>query len=364
MVSTQSAGRARRLNDGRFGLGPVADLDLELARGNPRLIWGWKRDVGACARAVYFGGELTGEAGEAVLSRWYLFYRHRADAASIAAIAGLLCDSAETRPHLRSVRRIARPGGMADLRIELGTPDADDLDRVRRLQLRRPRRRLPVIEMPPALPLATAAELLPADIYVGSGLSYEAGLPTLCDMHLAFGVDNEACTQFAVGDEDPLPARLATDLAAALHGFCAVHVGALRAPPTPAMEAIAALKRAGMIGKVFTDNVDNLLAKVGVPFERTRGSGVFNEVYPAAFASRRLIVIGVAADRRSLVRQARAKGLEIVTVNPCERVAPMVRHLDYIRPTDRFYRVTADAFFRHMIARLHSNENLAARAVA
>jgi hypothetical protein len=170
-------------------------------------------------------------------------------------------------------------------------------------------------------------------------------------MHLAFGVDNEACTQFAVGEEDMLPPRLAADLAEAIGSFCAVHVNALRAAPTNAMKTIADLRAAGLVGKVFTDNVDNLLAKVGVPFERTRGSGVFNEVYPADFASKRLIVIGVAADRRSLVKQARAARMEVVTVNPCAKVAPMVRHLDYIRPTDPFFNVTADVFF-HSVAHL------------
>jgi len=163
-------------------------------------------------------------------------------------------------------------------------------------------------------------------------------------------VDNEACTRFAVGEEDMLPARLASDLAGAIGSFCAVHVRALTAPATPAMQAIARLQREGLIAKVFTDNVDNMLAKVDVPFERTRGSGVFNERYPAEFASKRLIVIGVAADRRSLVKQARAKGLEVVVVNPCEKVAPMVRHLDYIRPTDRFFQTTAERFFAEALA--------------
>jgi hypothetical protein len=139
----------------------------------------------------------------------------------------------------------------------------------------KPRRRFPDVVMPPPLALERAAEFLPADIYVGSGLSYEAGLPTLCDMHLVFGVDNPTGTQFAVGEDDLLPARLASDLPDAIGSFCAVHVGALRAPPTPAMYAIALLQGSGLIRKVFTDNVDNMLTKVSVPFERTRGSGVF-----------------------------------------------------------------------------------------
>jgi hypothetical protein len=294
---------------------------------------------------VYFGGDLVAEGDEVVLSRWYLFYRHRAEAGAIDTIHRALAESEDLRPYLHSLRTAQLPGGQSDLRVEFGMPDAVDRDRVRRLQLRRPRRRLPSPTLPAPLRLERAPAFGPADIYVGSGLSYEAGLPTLCDMHAAFGVDNAQCTQFAVGDEDTLPPRLAGDLAGAIASFCAVHVGALRASPTRAMRAIAELKQAGLIRKVFTDNVDNVLAKASVPFERTRGSGVFNEPYPATFESDRLIVVGVAADRRSLVRRARSAGMEIVTVNPCEKVAPMVRHLDYIRETDPFYRVTADAFF-------------------
>lgn len=347
MVSTLPGQSARELADGRFELADFPEAEFELRRGNPRLIWGWKRDVGNCSRAVYFGGDISAINTSIILARWYLYYRHRSDVAAIDAIAASIRDSANLAPYLRSFRIGPQVDGRRDLRLELGTPDADDLDRIRRLQLRRPRRRFADIIMPPSLPLASLEDCFPADIYIGSGLSYEAGLPTLCDMHLAFGVDNEACTQFAVGAEDLLPARLATDLAGALGSFCAVHVGALPAEPTSAMRAIATLHKAGRIGRIFTDNVDNMLAKLAIPFERTRGSGVFNEVYPAVFQNRRLIVVGVAADRRSLVRQARAKGIEVIVVNPCAKVAPMVRHLDYIRPTDPFFKVTADTFFAH-----------------
>jgi hypothetical protein len=80
MASTPFAGAARRLKDGRFSLGAVSNAELELARGNPNLIWGWKRDVGPASRIIYFGGQLVAENDEAILSRWYVFYRHRAPA--------------------------------------------------------------------------------------------------------------------------------------------------------------------------------------------------------------------------------------------------------------------------------------------
>ena len=119
------------------------------------------------------------------------------------------------------------PDGAADLRFDFGRPAAADLDRVRRLQLRRPRRRFAPVILPPPLPAPDLEALGPFDVYVGSGLSYEAGLPTLCDMHEAFGVDAPGGARFAVGDDDPLPARLRQDLRGTVAAFCAVHVGAL-----------------------------------------------------------------------------------------------------------------------------------------
>jgi hypothetical protein len=63
-------------------------------------------------------------------------------------------------------------------------------------------------------------------------------------------------------------------------------------------------------------------------------------------------VVGVAADRREIVRQARARRMRIVVVNPCSRVSPRVQHLNYVRPHDAFYRVTADEFFAALLPRV------------
>ena len=326
-------------------LAKVENLDFELKRGNPNLIWGWKRNAGDNWRAVYFGGELGNVEDHAALTRGYLFYRTRATEAEIQDLHSELKEIVPPTGWPSALKTKQIGNGMAEVRFDMGHPSADDKDRVRRLQLRRPRKHLPQVVMPPALPVVSPAELGKFDIYIGSGLSYEAGLPTLCDMHDAFGVDTPDGTAFTAGSGDPLPSRLKSDLHETLKSFAAVHVGALSAELTPAMNRIAKLHREGKIGKVFTDNVDNMLSKAGIPFERTRGSGVFNEKYPAEFDSPTLVVVGVAADRRSLVKQARAKKLDVVTINPCEKVAPLVRHLDYIRPTDKFYQVSAQQFF-------------------
>src|SRR4051794_6714106 len=114
-------------------------------------------------------------------------------------------------------------------------------------------------------------------------------------------------------------------------------MSALEARPTPAMRVIAQLHANGLIGDVYTDNVDNLFAKTGVPFIRTRGSGVLNERCHVDLPSPNLIVVGVAADRREVVAQARSKRRRVTVVNPCAKVAPHVRHLTYLRERDGFY---------------------------
>src|SRR4249919_2350039 len=120
---------------------------------------------------------------------------------------------------------------------------------------------------------------------------------------------------------------------------------AIFAEPTPAMKAIARLVADGKVREVFTDNVDNLLSKTGVQYKRVRGSGVFNERYNVEFSSPRLIVIGVAADRRQVIRQARSCGVNVVVVNPCKKVSPNVMHLEYVRNDDLFFKCDADHFF-------------------
>jgi hypothetical protein len=332
---------------------PLATLRVDpsvLSTANRNVLWGWKRDVRDLFRVVYFAGTLEISGSKVGLGYRYFFYRHRLESGEAEQLRDAMARSRglqELEPRF-SLTRAPKPG-LADLVASFGKPRAADLDRSIRLQRRRPRRSWKEIAKAPPVERFDVDGLFPADLYVGSGLSYEAGLPTLCDVHKYFGVDRADGSDFTVGGNDPLPALLAEDPLGTIGDFCRVHVQALSAAPTDAMWAIKRLHERGLIGKVFTDNVDNLLAKVGVPYERTRGSGVFNERYPAKFASRNLIVIGVAADRRSLVAQARGRRLNVIVVNPCVSVAPRVRHLDYLRENDLFLKTTADAFFQRIM---------------
>jgi hypothetical protein len=314
---------------------------------NHQILWGWKRDVGEDSRLVYYSSRLARRGGLVGAEDHFLVYKHRTGTDVADRFAQLF--ESRRRGLERSFGRLevglSRRGRRAVLRVELGHPSMADHRLVRRLEARRPRRSIGAPPHVVPAPLWDVASYLPADLYIGSGVSYESHIPTLCDMHHAFCVDHPAGDSFTHGADDALPAQLTSDPEAAVAAFCQVHVAALTAVPSPAMHTIADLHRAGLIGNVFTDNVDNLIAKTGVPFKRTRGSGVLNERCPVEFRTPRLIVIGVAADRRDVVAQARAQRRRVIIVNPCHRVAPHVRHLTYLRERDVFLKTTADEFF-------------------
>jgi hypothetical protein len=328
--------------------GPLQpDQEQHWPFANKDVVWGWKRDVGTESRAVYFSGTMGRNHGCVMLDRYFFHYRTKMEPPNSASFVSNV---------ERARARFADLGDHTDLKLEMrrdiltvefrfGLPTEIDEDRVRRLKLRRPRKRIPAPTLPPPVDTITAGALWPADLYVGSGLSYEAGLPTLCDMHDVFCVDNEGQDGFTVGSSDRLPTALAEHGRDQLAKFCRVHTMALFAEPTPAMLTIARLAADRKVQEVFTDNVDNLLSKTGVKYKRVRGSGVFNERYNVKFSSPRLIVVGVAADRRQIIRQARSAGLEVIVVNPCKKVSPNVMHLEYVRVDDVFFKCDAQRFF-------------------
>jgi hypothetical protein len=334
---------------------------------NKQILWGWKRDDGYSSRLVFYSGRLVLRGQAVGVTEQHLLYVHRTTpdvAREFAATLESGRGEIEATLGPLSVTLRAAAAGYAIVEARTGVADARDEHLTRRLRRRRPRRSIPAVPDVEPAALEHLDRLLPADLYIGSGVSYEAGLPTLCDMHDAFCVDEALGMRFALGRDDRLPAELAAAPRDAVQRFCQVHSGALTAEPTQAMRVIADLHAAGLIADVYTDNVDNLLAKTGVPFSRTRGSGVLNERCEVALPSPGLIVVGVAADRREVVAQARSRGRTVAVVNPCERVAPHVRHLTYLRKGDAFVKTTADAFFRQLARDVRGDiDEAAARVV-
>lgn len=314
---------------------------------NKRVLWGWKRDhVLGYSRATYFSGVINATSDGVFLDRAFFFYRHASQRDAVYAIATALEGASKilSRVFGRTELRITRKGAWPVVCFSFGIPDSADSDRISRLLMRRPRRRLVTDLIPTEAPLEHLRDIFPVDAYLGSGVSYEAGLPTLCEIHDRFCLDDHAGC-FTFGHADKLPFWLRNDPLGTVRSFCDLHTKAITAEPSEAQRIIASLWRDQKIRNLFSDNVDNLLCKVDVPFERTRGSGVFNERFQATFKTNTLLVVGVAADRRQIIQQARARKMRVVVVDPCARVSHGVQHLNFMRKGDTFFRCTAHQFF-------------------
>jgi NAD-dependent SIR2 family protein deacetylase len=104
------------------------------------------------------------------------------------------------------------------------------------------------------------------------------------------------------------------------------------------------MRRAGYLHNVYTDNIDRLFDLAGIhDYEQVRGSGVVNEYHPVIFSpeSNALLVVGVSADRRGIIRQARERGMRLVVINPYIPVSPGAKNLDYLRAGDIYYKMRA-----------------------
>lgn len=340
-------------------LAPPLDLSNQAfwPQANTDILWGWKRDKDRHSRIVYYSAKMIQTPKEIAAANHFFFYKHRTIQTDAEYLYEQLRNSCSQLSELIGKCQLdispTKYPGYSVIMFKVGTPSSSDQDRVRRLQMRKPRKSLGNSRYPtPNTVPQDTIPLLPFDLYLGSGVSYEAGLPTLCNVHDFFCLDDHENDEFTYGRKDLLPLWLMENPSGVFRNFCYLHVKSLTASPTPAQKIVRKLYQAGQVKTVFSDNVDNMLCKVRVPFARTRGSGVFNERFPAKFAARTLVVVGVAADRRQIIRQARGKGIKVVVINPCYTVSPHVQHLNYIRQRDLFLKLTAHEFFTELMLNL------------
>ena len=273
---------------------------------------------------------------------------------------------------MKCVKLESRDGS---LQIEIGVARARDKDLIRRLKKRRRESKVQsgVIEQNGQLKVIanvksldgdsldrSLSKFFPCDLYVGSGLSYEAGVPVLADLHETFGVDDRK-KGFLFGRDDPLVTRLVPDAAGTFLQLMKVDFGYMAASPSRGHKLIMDLQSSQAIRYVFTDNVDDLLERAHVTCVPTRGDGLCNVRYD--FGSHRdrqglmdarfpLLVVGVSADRRGIVQQARKAGRKIVIINPIKPVSPLSRNMDYLRSGDvlirKEFRSVCDALERFL----------------
>jgi NAD-dependent SIR2 family protein deacetylase len=330
-------------------LDPLETASLDPRGFVERIIWGWKRDSASprLTRLIYFSGRQKWDESGLRLDDAFLFYAHQGEKAAMEPLLAPIEGRRLSGPFAATTRLdvLDRGAGQRLLRIVSGRPTGRDLYRLSSLAAREPD---PPQETPPRVPATDVFDLRElgitgCDLLAGSGLSYEAGLPMLKDVHDLFWVD-DGFDGFCLGAKDHLPRLLLDDQEKMFRRFSQWHIQAARTAPSVAHQCLAGMRRAGLLHNVFTDNVDRLFTLAGIEdYQQVRGSGVINEFFPARFSpqSDALLVVGVSADRRGIIAQARERGLRLVVVNPYLPVSPGAKNLNYLQAGDVYYRQTA-----------------------
>lgn len=317
--------------------------------GKPMVLWGWKRDkiVNGLrfpeSRTVYFSADLSENSGEVKIQRAFFFLETRAKCREIEILSGKINGGVD-------VWNDPFYEGYARLRMAVGNPSDYDLQTVERRLKGKPRISIPAPRLVPESYNYDISFFAPFTLCAGSGLSAESGLPLLGSIHNLFEVDNMATGELIFGAADNLPKRVRENPEGEFAKFCQFTIDAIKAKPSDSHRMIAHLNEKGVIREVFTDNMDDILGKVSVPYTKTRLS-IFPDRFPVEFnpTVKSLLVVGVAVDRRDVIKQARKKGLKIIAINPVMNVAPHSRNMDYLSQGDILFRLKAKEAFSKII---------------
>lgn len=315
--------------------------------GKPQVLWGWKRDKIISSkqypdcRTVYFSADFGLNGDKLYIKRSYFFLDTRSSKDQIRLLKKQIGESRQIGNHYFKVKvwKKTKHPQFWRLRIEINKPNKYDKKTIKRRLFGKPRLSIEPPKLVKQSKDYNLSKYAPFALCCGSGLSAESNLPLLGSIHRLFVVDDSTSGRLIFGASDYLPKRLITNIDGELKKFCEFSVQALKAKPSKSHYHIANLWKKGLIQQIFTDNMDNLLTKVGVPYTQTRLS-IFPDRYKTTFTPRlkSLLVIGVAVDRRDVIKQARRAGLKIIVINPVFGVAPHSRNMDYLRAGDIFFK--------------------------
>ncbi|MCB9109269.1 MAG: hypothetical protein H6633_34260 [Anaerolineales bacterium] len=164
---------------------------------------------------------------------------------------------------------------------------------------------------------------------------------------MMFHVDDGEST-FKFANNDGLVDEIRDNWRETFKRLLSVDTKYILAQPGVSHKRIEQLQSSGFIRKVYSDNVDDLLERTGITPIQTRGPGLYNEKFDVTEESTEdrlsgkqvpyLWVVGVSADRREIIWQARQAGKKIVVINPDEPVSPRSKRLDYLQQGDVFIK--------------------------
>jgi hypothetical protein len=219
--------------------------------------------------------------------------------------------------------------------------------------------RIPDSREEPALidDLSVLEGLRPFHVEIGCGLSIESGVPPLHFLHDVYQVTERSENTFIFDPaHDTVICDFLADPEATLDRFTHMYRSAFLAEPSEAHRDLKALAKSGsLLDPVMTNNVDCLLRRAGLAELHLRRYD--QDVPHVDFdpRARALLVIGSHADRRRVQRRARARGMQIVFLDP-EGFREDGRFTHYpvegTQGTDLLYRSNAAPALRELAAGL------------
>ncbi|MFJ3660671.1 hypothetical protein ACIPPM_09385 [Streptomyces sp. NPDC090119] len=177
---------------------------------------------------------------------------------------------------------------------------------------------------------------LPFQVELGCGTSVEAGVPPLHFLHRVYRVTERTddvmkeTHPFVLSPQkDTLVRELLLDATAKADELVAMFRASFLARPTLAHHALKALHDAGhMVGPVLQHNFDLLAARAGLAECFVRRYDQKIPPVPLLAEARALLVIGLHADRRSIEKRARERGMKVFFVDT-EGLHEFGRYLPY-----------------------------------
>ncbi|GEM_PF-5862545 len=293
--------------------------------------WCWKRDEGEKSRTIFYKPHFHTEGDRVVLDRADFYYYQGGFTDPFQYSHNSILDYIVERNSLL-------------IRTKTISPESQEI--IDRLLQQKPKINLPEGVFPK---ICDGDFLAKPDqsivLYCGAGVSYESGLPTLADIHEFFGVDDPLSNRFTFGVRDPVLAALSNPRRFFIDAF-GYHLQFANAEPSYSHTRLAELYREGYFSRILTDNIDKLFEKTGV--ETTRVRQIFPMQIDITFKpdEKTLLVIGVAADRRGVIKCAREQGLSVVVVNPHYSVSPRAQNLSYLSQNDIWFKERSENFLR------------------
>lgn len=202
------------------------------------------------------------------------------------------------------------------------------------------------LEKKPAKEAKTLDEIMhfaPFQIELGCGPSIEAGIPALSYFHHIYSTTKNGKFVFNFEDDDLIQNTMLCPEQFYKKATFA-HLKCLQAQHTLFYAALKDMLDKGLILEpILTNNFDGLCKSIGI---KEKSLYKFDIIYPDIdFVAKSILVIGSHADRRKVREQARAKGLQVIFIDP-ETYDGITYPVEDTQGEDIILRVTAEEFAR------------------